>query len=252
MFARIHSVAFKASPIVLGTLLAACGGGGGSSSDSTPEETVSRLDPGGYVTTVTFEDGSTDEAATLLSPSGKFVSVLYIDDITVGTLSFGSDGSITGSGTDVFFDGSSWQSVDGTISGEVANSGKATLTVSASGVENGVVLEREDQLSDAGVTLAELTGTYSMSGSDVYTTAVTIAADGTITGSDETGCVFNGSATIPDTKYNVFEVTFVASNCTDSLRNGEFSGLGAYDEDLSELSFAGTDGEVTAVFIGTK
>lgn len=232
--------------------MAACGGGGGgSSSDSTSQTTSIKLAPGGYLTTVTFADGSTDEAGTFLSPSGKFVSAFYFDDISVGNLSFGDAGSIDGNFTDVLFDGS-WQTVSGTLSGQAANVGKATLTAKASGVVNKVVLERDDQFSDAGVTLAEITGTYSMSGSDVYTTAVTIAADGTITGSDETGCAFNGTATIPNTKYNVFEVAFEASNCGDALRNGQFSGLGAYDSELRELNFVGTDNEVAAVFVGTK
>ncbi|PCM45808.1 hypothetical protein [Marinobacter sp. ANT_B65] len=252
MFTWIKGGALKASPILFGTLLAACGGGGGnSSSDTNASETNVKLAPGGYATGIVYGDGSTEEAITLLSPTGKFVTVVYLDSITVGTLQFGSDGSISGSGTDVTFD-SSWETINGTLTGKTLTSGTATITAGIAGVENKVTLERDHQYSDLGITMSALTGTYSMSDPEVYPTTVTVAEDGTITGSDTTGCAFNGSVSIPDTKYNVFEVSYKASNCADSLRNGQFFGLGAYDPELMELEFAGTDREVTAVFIGTK
>lgn len=249
MFSWIKSAALNASPIVVGTFLAACGGG--SSSDSTSQTASTQLTPGAYLATVAFADGSTDQAGLLLSPSGKFVSAFYYDDISVGTLNFGAADSIDGKFTDLFFD-DSWQSVSGEVSGKAVNVKKATLTATAPGVAKDIVIERDDEFSDAGVTLEEITGTYSMSGTDVYTAAVTIAADGTITGSDETGCTFNGTATIPNTKYNVFEVTFEASNCEEALRNGQVSGLGYYESELKEISFVGTDKDVPTVFIGAK
>ncbi|MCG8519635.1 MAG: hypothetical protein MI794_16730 [Pseudomonadales bacterium] len=253
MFSRIKTVSLKLTPVVLGMFLVACSGGGGGSSSGNPSQgTGKKLSPGGYLTTITSEDGSIEEAVSLLSPTGKFVTYYFFDDISIGTLEFGASGSISGSGQDIYFDGTSWQSVPGSLSGQVETPGKATLSPDIPGVETSAVFERENQFSDSGITMMELSGTYSMSGSIVHTTAVTIAEDGTLTGSDETGCVFNGSTTIPETQYNVFELIFEASNCSDALRNGRFAGLGAYDSELGELSFAGTDNEVTAVFIGTK
>jgi len=81
---------------------------------------------------------------------------------------------------------------------------------------------------------------------------ITVSSDGFVTGSDETGCAFNGNIVIPETKYNVFEVSFDASNCSNVEHNGRFFGLGAYDPDLLELEFAGSSDKVTAVFVGTK
>ena len=253
MLYRIKASARISSPLLMGLVLAACGGsGGGGLTSDTPDQPTIELKPGGYATTIAFDDGSTVDAATLLSPSGRFVVLVDFDDITSGILEYGSGGTITGIGTDYVFDGLSWQTQSGTISGEAASSSSATITAIAPGYESTSTLERDDQYSDLGVTLASLSGTYTMDVPGVTLTSVTIASDGIITGNDETGCVFNGNVAIPDPRYNVYEVTYSANNCTDSQRNGDYSGIGAYDPDLGEVQFAGTGNQVASFFIGTK
>ena len=256
MFTRINTGFRLSSPILMGLALTACGGGGGGGGDdlttAPPEQPTTELQAGGYVTEIAFEDGTTVGAATLLSPTGEFVVLVDIDDITVGTLDFGSGGTITGSGTDYVFDGTSWQTQGGTISGEATSETTATITATAPGYESVSTLERDDQYSDLGVTLAGLSGTYTMSAPGIFTTSVTIASDGIITGSDETGCVFNGNVAIPDPSINVYEVTYSANNCADSQRNGDYSGLGAYDPDIGEIQFAGAGNQAASFFIGTK
>ncbi len=250
----IRTTALKSSPFLIGFSLAACGGGGGSSSSTStpPAETSVELTPGGYATNIAFSDGSTVEAVTLLSPTGGFVVLVDFEDITLGTLQFGSNGSISGSGTDFYFEGGSWQTQSGTLSGEALSASRASIKATAPGYESTSTLVRDDQYSDLGVTLAELGGTYTMDVTGVFRTSVTISADGTITGSDETGCVFNGNVVIPDTQYNVYEVSYTAANCPDSQRNGQYSGLGAYDPGLAEVQFAGANDELAAFFIGQK
>lgn len=247
----IRTTALKSSPFLIGFSLAACGGGSSSSTSTPPAETSAELSPGGYATEIAFSDGSTVDAATLLSPTGDYVVFVDFEDITIGTLQFGNNGSISGSGTDFYFDGS-WQTQSGTLSGEVLSASRARITATAPGYESTSTLVRDDQYSDLGVTLAELGGTYTMDVTGVSRTSVTISADGTITGSDETGCVFNGNVVIPDTQYNVYEVSYTAANCPDSQRNGQYSGLGAYDPDLAEIEFAGANDELAAFFIGNK
>ncbi|AHI29937.1 hypothetical protein [Marinobacter similis] len=253
MFKGIKTTALRSTPILMGFLLVACGGGGGggSSSSGVTAETSVKLAPGAFSTEIGFPDGSTVDAATLLSPSGDFVVFVDFDDITVGTLQFGNNSSITGSGTDYYYD-ASWETQSGTISGRASSTSEATIKATAPGYESNSTLLRDDQYSDLGVTLAQLSGTYTMDVTGVYRTTVTISADGTVTGSDETGCVFNGNVDIPDTEFNVYEVSYTASNCPESERNGQYSGLGAYDPDLAEIEFAGADGEVAAFFIGSK
>lgn len=251
MYPRIKNTMFKGTPFVAALFLSACGGGGSSSSTETPPETSIELSAGGYYTEIAFSDGSTVDAITLLSSSGKFVTVVDFTDITVGNLSFGSTNQITGSGTDVIYDGT-WQTIDGTITGTAHTASSATIKATAPGYESTVTLTRDDAYSNLGVSLDQLSGTYIMSSPEVYTTSVTVASDGTVTGNDETGCVFNGQVTIPNGTFNVYEVSYTASNCADTQRNGQFFGLGAYDPSLGEIEFAGSDGEVSAVFIGTK
>ncbi|ROT93634.1 hypothetical protein EB809_20200 [Marinobacter sp. R17] len=257
MYPRIKASALKSSPILAAVLLAACGGGGGDSSSEGPTSAKANssadLPPGAYYTVINYDSGGSDEAVTFLSSSGKFVTAVDSPDITIGTLKFGSDNSITGTGTDVFYT-TSWETSSGSVSGSIQAKGNATLTATAPGYESTVTLEREDDYSDRGVTLAEVSDTYSMTASG-STTTITIAADGSLTGSDTSGCVYNGQLTIPDTDYNVFEVSFKASNCGGSdgeLRNGQYSGLGAYDPEKDEVQFLGSDGEVAAAFLGTR
>lgn len=258
MYSGIKASALKSSPILAAIFLAACGGGGGGSSSSdtaAPVKASSSTDlpPGAYYTVIAYESGGTDEAVTFLSSSGRFVSAVDSPDITVGTLEFGTDGSITGTGTNVFYT-TSWETSSGSVNGKIQSKGKATLTATAPGYESTVTLEREDAYSDLGVAPAEVSGTFSMNVSG-STTTITIAADGVLTGSDTSGCVYNGQLTIPDTDYNVFEVSFTASNCGGAdgeLRDGQYTGLGAYDPDADEVQFLGSDGEVAAAFVGTR
>jgi len=173
--------------------LSACGGGS-SGSDSGSDNTVT-LQAGAFVTETVFEDASSSEGITYLSPTGKFASAFGTDDITFGSISF--DGaSINGSGTDyVLFD--TWELTPGTLSGTVNSNETASLTASAEGFTSNTTLQRENSYSDLGVTLEEVSGTYTMSQTGFFVTSVTIGSNGAVTGSDETGCVFNGTLTIP-------------------------------------------------------
>src|SRR5690554_1613606 len=121
MYTWINSSVLRTSPILLSAFLVACGGGGGNSlSDGAEGEQAIKLTPGGYTTEIEYEDGSTEEAITFISATGKFVTAVYTDSITTGTLRFGSNGAITGSGTDVAFNGDSWESINGTLTGNAS------------------------------------------------------------------------------------------------------------------------------------
>lgn len=63
--------------------------------------------------------------------------------------------------------------------------------------------------------------TENLTGGQIRTTW-TIATDGTMTGSDNTGCVFNGQTFIPSNNVNVVEFRYTAANCTaSSTETGE-------------------------------
>lgn len=236
--------------------LAACGGGGSSSDGGDQENTSATLRTGAFYTTVSFDGGGSAEAITFLSPTGKFLTAFDETDITFGTLQF-SNGNISGGGTDYVLS-DTWEQTDGEISGTVNSKETASLTATAPGYSSQIEIERENTYSDLGVTLDQVSGTYLMSEPGFLDVSVTISSDGTVTGNDESGCAFNGTLTIPDEQINIFEVSYTAATCGDSgdavasERNGDYSGLGAYDPDLGELEFAGRNGQVAVFFIGTK
>lgn len=245
-------------PVTLLTItLAGCGGGGGSGDSDSGGEAI-RLEPGAFNTTIQFDGGEIADAITLLSSSGKFVTaVIDDDDVTLGNISFSAPNTLSGTGSNVFFS-SGYQSVQGQLNGTVSSPERATIDVTAPGYASVTTLVRDNSFSDAGAQFSQINDTFT----DVVggiTTSVTVASDGTITGSDTTGCVINGTASIPDPQYNVFDIEVTASNCgeisggaTASQRNGDYSALGAYNQSSDELVVGGTNGEVTLIFFGTK
>ena len=104
-------------------------------------------------------------------------------------------------------------------------------------LENRYSAER-DESNDAAfaadpLTLTNLSGTFSGTRDPgAITTTLTFATDGTVNGSDNTGCVFNGSANIPDGQAGVLEVRLNVANCSASTtrtgaeRNGNYNGVG--------------------------
>lgn len=68
--------------------------------------------------------------------------------------------------------------------------------------------------------------TSSLYDSELYTT-ITISIDGTVTGTNGKGCIFNGSIITPDTAHPIYLVDIDVSNCgTD---NGKLKGFGLTD-----------------------
>lgn len=262
--------------------LAACGGGGSSSDDgnnsepgTTPEPETTAVDPGVFETTVTYAAGGGDNAFTLLSPSGKYATIItskQSPDGTFGTLTFADDGTVSGTGNNVFLDGETWDSEDGSLEGNVVSSQEFIATFTAPDSSSEITLVRDTEFSDLGVTMEDLSGSYSMDrrtedGEGGYSsgvlTNVTIDSGGTVTGSDtvvgsdpDKACVINGSVTIPDATYNSFEGTLNLDNCSDIdggatglQRDGDYQIVGAYEPATNDIVFAGTNGTVVALFI---
>jgi len=74
-------------------------------------------------------------------------------------------------------------------------------------------------------TLSGLAGSYSVRNAFTgYAGQATITGKGHVSGSDELGCQYSGNIAIPDTRFNVFEIAVVISNCPGF--NGSYEGLG--------------------------
>lgn len=248
-------------------MLSACGGGddsdsGGSGGPST------ELKPGVY-DIGTDMGGVLREGLSLISPTtGEFVSG-FVDNVEgseVKAFAFGnikfSSGKISGSIVEYKATPSPWKLIEGTLSGDVVSSERADLIASKNGKVNSIsVLLRRSGVSETGVTKERMSSTYSMLGpGDSNISSITIAPDGALTGSDQQGCIFNGSVEIPDEEINVFEVTYTASSCPGlnaegalaSDRNGIYSGLGTYDSSDNKLTFYVRNETVAWMFEGIR
>lgn len=85
-----------------------------------------------------------------------------------------------------------------------------------------------------GLSLAQLAGVYTRRDDTIFgqevTLTVTIESNGQLTGSYSNGCVFNGTAAIPDTSHNMVQLQIDLANCgshgSQKQWNGEYAGLG--------------------------
>ena len=87
---------------------------------------------------------------------------------------------------------------------------------------------------NSSTSLAQLAGVYTRRDNTILgenvTLTMTIEADGRLTGSYSNGCVFNGSASIPDTSHNMVQLQIDLANCgsrgSSKQWNGAYTGLG--------------------------
>lgn len=228
--------------------LSACGGGG---SDSD-KPTASKLTPGVFDIGRVLS-GGTNEGDSLLSPTGKFVAVFSSEgrnSYTFGDLEFSDSGKVSGQVTEYIWDSSSWGITEGSLSGQVISSRRADLTASKDSPVSDSILYRKPGSSNLGITLAEISTTYTDTDNALV---VTISPDGSVDGRSGTQCAFLGEIVIRDTTANVFEINYEAFDCPS---NGDFTGLGTYihadDPSDGELNFFTHNDEIAWEFKGKR
>jgi hypothetical protein len=172
-----------------------------------------------------------------------------------------TDDAISGSLTFYNLVSGQWELEEGVISGTVTTSETANLVIKTdSDMSATVKIDRLNDESDRGISLAVLSGTYFMAQADNpsgdFDMSFTIDANGALTGSDSTGCAFNGEITIPDPKLSIFEMEYTAGNCGDSNsvggedRNGQFASFGIYGASTGYIEIVGANGKVPSFFGG--
>lgn len=111
--------------------------------------------------------------------------------------------------------------------------------------------------NDTTFTASDLAGTFRETGEAGITTNFTISADGTLSGTDSTGCQFNGLTFIPTPSENLFEAAYTASGCGPSVevtgqqRDGNYRALGRLDQVANSLTLFSANEAVGARFAGT-
>lgn len=164
----------------------------------------------------------------------------------VGYTDFGTsfnDGSTYGLGT-----------LNGTVSPGSSLTLSLTFTTNAGTEQNGSWSLSFNSLSSSGSSLAAISASYTNTASG---SVVTIAADGVMTGQNPAnGCVLNGTVTVTNSTYDVYQVAATFENCTGSyaaLNGIQLTGLAALNSGTSPaqltigLSGAGAMGKYAIV-----
>lgn len=199
-----------------------------------PPSAVGELSVGIYQFTATnpiADDDPGSPGIALISPTGRLA-------IVTGSL---VDGTRIKTANDSF--DSALQLTEGSDSAEnVTIKGQPKAGSSVPTID-GTLVDGEDhlttyemtynqQVSKTPIGLAEIAGTYVQSTPDGITKRISVSAEGLLTGSDTTGCYFDGAISTPQPGVNLLEAKYSASNCgasntqTIEERNGTFFSLG--------------------------
>lgn len=180
------------------------------------------------VTTSSDPTEGSFQTTLLVSPDGGFYGFTREGDFVFGTWEVdGQD--FTGTGT-LFYDDLDLDETIAeqlTIVGKVEAEHRMVLDYSTSGGDSGAAdLYALHSLYRRGISRADLRGDWEVW--DIVfeenEAQITIRPNGTLTGGDDFGCVYSGQTSIPDTRFNMFELTVIVSECGDF--NGTFTGLG--------------------------
>jgi hypothetical protein len=222
--------------------------GEGGSTPITPEFAAEGLWTGTdsvSLQTVTGIVDANGKAVFFRADGLEFSGALQVSGDTVAA---GIDGYASYGST--FSDGSTYGV--GTLSGTVTASETLNLTLDFNTSAGMTIDSTWDlsflTLSTSGGTLAKISGSYT----DAVTGAsVTISTDGILfaqsASSGWTDCVINGTVTVPDANYDVYDVTYTYSNCAGdwaTLNGVSFSGLALLNTNSSPNQIImGTAGE---------
>jgi len=105
-------------------------------------------------------------------------------------------------------------------------------------------------------TLPGIAGTYQVRNAFTgFAGQATIMNDGSVAGSDELSCQYVGNISIPDTRFNVFEISIAVSNCPGF--NGNYNGLGEQIDwervdDRQGLRVLATDGNWAFLLVAKR
>lgn len=269
MFNRTSDPGLVATMLCASAILSACGGGGSSSGSSgSSGGAATALKAGLYTARVTYVNGNPQQTATTyLSPTGKFAVVFGGNSgVSLGKLDF-ANARISGTSTDYrqadpkgFFEDKGVE--DGTITGTVLSQGSATFSTSdAEGkVNTNVTLQRQNALSDLGISLERSSGIYVASVTGEPDVALAVQTDGSVDAhyyTGTTGCQLVGmeGLSVPNPSINVFDIRYTMSNCDTIIRNGEYAGVGFFGpttDGRMQIIFAAHNGNVAMKFTGIK
>jgi hypothetical protein len=195
-------------------VIAACGGGGGGGFAPTPSSAG-----GLWLGTLTVDNGVPQQIAGMVSETRQFHFLLDDETQYYGTLTInGNSGtaSVTGlaplDGT--FADGSvrGTGTLNVTIQQRSQLTATGTFTTANNTTSNVSMTVQYDHSYDTDSSLAAVDGNYTNSqspGTDTFS-----ISNGVVTYSDSSGCMANGTVSIIDAQWNLYNLQFTfAANC---------------------------------------
>lgn len=226
-------------------LLAACGGGGGGSASSPVPPPAMPGEPGGLFSG-TLEDcgaGCPIDTFAMIDDNGEWFMFFERYDVGVNWGRLTVSGS-TFTGTRLRYDpapsghrdfgyppsapavlddpSQSDRSISGNFVERESIQGNFTLGPNSN---TRFILDYDDQHA-AGSSLATLAGMFSASDATGFSLTYTIDPDGTVSGSDSTGCMVTGNVTAVDPAFNLYRFDLSFAGCGSGAQ-GAYSGNGA-------------------------
>lgn len=118
-------------------------------------------------------------------------------------------------------------SVDATLSATVTTGDSIDGTYNVDGGGSGNVSLSYDAIYDRDVTLADLSANWTRLLANGATLTLSIDSAGNITGSDTSGCVYNGTATLIDPGQNLFRLDVEITDSDQCGNVGDYTGYAA-------------------------
>lgn len=241
--------------MLFGVFLAACGGGGGGSGPTSTPMPQQNASPGGIWTGTDPVSGLQIEG--LVDESGNFHFIRsdgaqYIGAAATSGNSLSStfqgftavgyawpDGSTHGTG-----------SLSGTVTSRQTINAQVSFTTDAGSKSGGNLTLTFDSLYDSGGALSTIEGSYG----DSYGDTATVYSSGQVFyQSASTGCSGSGTASVPNSQYDLYQVNITLQGCTgaDAALNGvALAGEGAYNGQTSPAQLTvGLDGGSYAIVL---
>ena len=225
----------KISLIVLSlSIISACGGGGSDSDPGVVNTDAETASIGGvWFGTITYSDNSQESIAGIVSETGKArfetsSGTQTSSNFAVTGRTF--SGPFTGYAPDgQVFLSSGTQIVQGSLSGSFVPKSSVNGSSFVQGVAESTFTLSYDNIYERTSSLEKLADTYSSQNGN-YSLSVNVDDTGVVSGSDSDGCVYSGSVSIIDSRYNAYDLAVTIANC--GPYSGAYDGLATLADDL--------------------
>ena len=262
MPAQLPSLTLSTLIVLTALSLTACDGGDSKKKplkDEMVTPTSGLPTAGVYVGSAVIGNEATTDIFGLIDPAGRYTIYQNGDSFVTGDFSVSPEGALSGETTSTYFNGIEQRHVkrSTSLTGKVIDEATLEVSVQLDNQPVTVRLRRDAETSLSDITMAMLAGTLSDTQSNIRS-QFTINADGSMSGNDVTGCIFEGSVSIPAEQYSLINVQYSAANCgnvnvaTGVDRNGEYRAQGIRDTSGNSMFFIGHGANVPMSFIGKK